>query len=258
MVYVCRRKSHAAGKHFMVEITKLKVPPAYQVVSEELQRLIVEGLLKPGEQLPSETDLASRFGVNRSTVREGIRQLESEGLLRREGRKRLLITIPGQEDISPRMERALLMHDVTFHELWDVAAALEPLAAERAAAGATDAQIAALEANCEALADVVAAGKASDRLDTEFHTLLADCTGNRALVLSREPIGQLLFRPYLELARNVPQAPARNLEAHRGILNAVIDRDAERARLWMERHIRDLRRGWEMAGRGLDDPITQS
>ena len=62
-----------------MEIAKLKITPAYQVVSEELQKLIVGGLLKPGEQLPSETELASQFGVNRSTVREGIRQLESEG-----------------------------------------------------------------------------------------------------------------------------------------------------------------------------------
>lgn len=241
----------------MVEIAKLRVPPAYQVVSEELQRLILEGQLKPGEQLPSETDLATRFGVNRSTVREGIRQLESEGLLRREGRKRLLITIPGQENTSPRMERALLMHDVTFRELWEVAASLEPLAAARAAERATDDQIAGLQANVDQLAVVVAAGGASHILDTEFHTLLAECTGNRALVLSREPIGQLLFRPYLELSRHVPQAPERNLTAHREMLSAVRDRDAARAALWMERHIRDLRKGWEMAGRAFDDPITQ-
>lgn len=241
----------------MVEITKLKVPPAYQVVSQELQRLILEGQLKPGEQLPSETDLATRFGVNRSTVREGIRQLESEGLLRREGRKRLLITIPGQENISPRMERALLMHDVTFGELWEVAAVLEPLAAGMAAERASDAQIHGLQRNISDMAVVVEAGRASDVLDTEFHFLLADCTGNRALVLSREPIGQLLFRPYLELSRLVLQAPARNLRAHQEIVKGVMDRDVGHARLWMERHIRDLRRGWEMAGHALDDPITQ-
>lgn len=242
----------------MVEIVKLRVPPAYQVVSEELQRLIMEGLLKPGEQLPSETDLASRFGVNRSTVREGIRQLESEGMLRREGRKRLLITIPAQEDISPRMERALLMHDVTFRELWEVAASLEPLAAARAAEHATPEQIAALQTNVDRLAKVVETGGTSHILDTEFHALLAECTGNRALVLSREPIGQLLFRPYLELSQHVPQAPERNLTAHRELLEAVRRHDSGLARLWMDRHIRDLRKGWEMAGRALDDPISHS
>lgn len=241
----------------MIEITKLRAAPAYQLISEELQRLILEGQLKPGEQLPSETELAERFGVNRSTLREGIRQLESEGLLRREGRRRLLITVPGQGDISPRMERALLLQDITFGELWEMALVLEPQAATLAATRASEAQIAALSANVEALAQRVAEGAATDRIDTEFHALLAEASGNRALILSREPIGQLLFRPYLELSEHVPQAPARNLEAHRQVLRAVIARDPEEARHWMQRHIRDLRLGWELAGHTLSDPITQ-
>lgn len=242
----------------MVEITKINVPPAYQVVSEELQRLIIEGQLKPGDQMPSEIELASRFGVNRSTVREGIRQLESEGLLRREGRKRLLITIPGQEDITPRMERALLMHDVRFSELWEVAYALEPVSAARAAERASDAHIALLETNVAAMAEAVGTGGAADRLDAEFHNILADSTGNRALLLSREPIGQLLFRPYVELGEIVKQAPQRNLEAHREILQAVKSRDAEWAATWMRRHIEDLRRGWTLAGRSPDDSIAMT
>lgn len=242
----------------MVEIIKLKVSPAYQVVSEELQRLILDGQIKPGEQLPSETELASRFGVNRSTVREGIRQLETEGLLRRVGRKRLLITIPDNEDISPRMERALLMHEVTFRDLWEVASSLEPLVGGLAAERATDEQIAALEANMEAMAAVVEAGGATDSLDTEFHTMLAECTGNQALILSREPIGQLLFRPFVELGKVVEQAPVRNLEAHHQIVDAVRKHDAQLATLWMRRHIEDLKRGWLLSGRVLDDSISPS
>lgn len=241
----------------MVEIAKLKIAPAYQVVSEELQRLIVDGILKPGEQLPSETELAARFGVNRSTVREGIRQLETEGLLRREGRKRLLITIPSQYDMSPRIERALLLHDVKFSELWEVARVLEPLAVTLVAGRITDEQLDALDANIAAMEKAVEAELPADGLDTEFHTMLAVFTENRALVLAREPIGQLLFRPYVEIGRQVKQAPRRNLEAHREIVAALRARDAEKATTWMVRHIEDLRRGWLMAGRAIEDSIGQ-
>lgn len=241
----------------MVEIAKLKIAPAYQVVSEELQRLIVDGMLKPGEQLPSETELAARFGVNRSTVREGIRQLETEGLLRREGRKRLLIAIPSQYDMSPRIERALLLHDVKFSELWEVARVLEPLAVTLVASRITDEQLDALDANVAAMAKAVEAELPADGLDTEFHTMLAVFTENRALVLAREPIGQLLFRPYVEIGRQVKQAPRRNLEAHREIVAALRARDADRAATWMARHIDDLRRGWLMAGRAIEDSIGQ-
>lgn len=241
----------------MVEIAKLKIAPAYQVVSEELQRLIVDGMLKPGEQLPSETELAARFGVNRSTVREGIRQLETEGLLRREGRKRLLIAIPSQYDMSPRIERALLLHDVKFSELWEVARVLEPLAVTLVASRITDEQLDALDANVAAMAKAVEAELPADGLDTEFHTMLAVFTENRALVLAREPIGQLLFRPYVEIGRQVKQAPRRNLEAHREIVAALRARDADKAATWMARHIDDLRRGWLMAGRAIEDSIGQ-
>merc|ERR1711965_207203 len=109
------------------------------------------------------------------------------------------------------MERALLMHDVKFKELWEVARVLEPLAASLAAARITDAQIDALEVNLDATTHLVAAGEPTDGVDTEFHTMLAEFSGNRALMLSREPIGQLLFRPYVELGKQVKQAPRRNL-----------------------------------------------
>jgi GntR family transcriptional regulator, transcriptional repressor for pyruvate dehydrogenase complex len=71
-----------------VQFDKLNVLSAYQIVSRELRRLIDTGELKAGDQLPTEAKLAQQFGVNRSTVREGIRQLENEGLVSREGRKR--------------------------------------------------------------------------------------------------------------------------------------------------------------------------
>lgn len=240
-----------------MEIAKLKITPAYQVVSEELQKLIVGGLLKPGEQLPSETELASQFGVNRSTVREGIRQLESEGLLRREGRKRLLITVPSQQDISPRLERALLLNDVRFSDLWEVARVLEPLSVSLLAGKITGGQLDALDENIAAMARAVAADEPADVLDTEFHAMLASFADNRALVLAREPIGQLLFRPYVEIGRQLKQAPLRNLEAHRAIVAALRGGEGEKAVEWMERHIEDLRRGWLMAGRAIDDSIGQ-
>ena len=59
-----------------LQFEKLTVLSAYQVVSRELRRMIVSGDLKAGAQLPTEAELAEQFGVNRSTVREGIWQLE--------------------------------------------------------------------------------------------------------------------------------------------------------------------------------------
>lgn len=239
----------------MLDLGKLKVPPAYQAVSTELQRHILSGALKPGEPLPSEVELAATFGVNRSTVREGIRQLESEGLVRREGRKRLLVTVPHHADLAPRTTRALVMHEVTFRELWDVANALEPLAAGLAAKNATEEDIAAAHKNLEQTAAVIDKGMSPGALDLEFHTLISTFAKNRALLLSREPVGLLLYPAFEAIRPQLPQSPKRLLDAHREIVAALERRDAEHAVLWMNKHVHDLKRGWQMAKLGLDDRI---
>ena len=64
--------------------------PAYRQIANLIEQRIVGRSLRTGDPLPSETDLARQFGVNRSTVREAIRELETQGLLGRgRGRKRL-------------------------------------------------------------------------------------------------------------------------------------------------------------------------
>jgi GntR family transcriptional regulator, transcriptional repressor for pyruvate dehydrogenase complex len=76
------------------DVPKLVMLPAYKQVSAEIERRIMTGELRPSDVLPSEADLAERFGVNRATVREGIRRLESDGFVRRVSRKRLVVSVP--------------------------------------------------------------------------------------------------------------------------------------------------------------------
>lgn len=237
-------------------IGPLRLDPAYRVVSRELERLIVGGVLKPGDALPSETDLAGRFGVHRSTVREGIRRLESEGLVRRETRKRLVVSVPDEEDLAPRASRAMLLQQVTFRELWEAALVLEPLAAALTAARRADAVLAALDDNLARTAAAVAAGDSPIELDMEFHSLIAAGSRNRALILAREPIGQLLYPAYRAVRPHVPQSAGRLLEAHRRIVEAIRAGDADEARAWMVRHVEDLNRAWIIAGLSPDTPMA--
>ena len=67
-----------------VRFERLERAPAYKIVSDAILKDIISGRLQIGNRLPSEQKLAEQFGVNRSTVREGIRLLEETGVLRRE------------------------------------------------------------------------------------------------------------------------------------------------------------------------------
>ncbi|TPJ57981.1 FCD domain-containing protein [Mesorhizobium sp. B2-7-1] len=242
----------------MLKIEKLSVPPAYQVVSNELRRHILAGSLRPGDPLPSEVELAARFGVNRSTVREGIRQLESDGLVRREGRKRLLVTIPDHSDLTPRTTRALVMRAVTFGELWDVSRVLEPLAARLAAENISEAELDALKQNLAATKQAVEQGQSPGILDLEFHTLLSEAAHNHALLLCREPVGRLLYPAFEQIQPQLPQAAGRLIKAHTEIVEALERRDPRHAELWAAKHIEDLKRGWLMAKLPLDNQIDRS
>ncbi|WP_353806634.1 winged helix-turn-helix domain-containing protein [Maritimibacter sp.] len=75
----------------------------------EIRKLILSGSLQPGEPFPSELSLCRKLGVNRSTVREGIRQLEADGLVRRSGRRRLFVSIPDTSQIAPRATDTMVL-----------------------------------------------------------------------------------------------------------------------------------------------------
>ena len=241
-----------------MQIDRLQLQPAYQAIFGTLQKFILSGSLRPGDALPPETELAEKFGVNRSTIREGIRQLEAEGLVARASRKKLVVAVPGARDVAPRVTRAMVMNNVTFRELFDVAIMLEPYGAELAARLATLDDVEALDANLAKQRAQIAKGEPTIETDLEFHSLIAACSGNQVLLLSRAPVSMLLFKSFDIIAPDVDSAEHRNLVAHTEIVERVRSRDAAGARDWMERHMRDFERGWLLAGRGLDDRIDPS
>ncbi|NNE21894.1 MAG: FadR family transcriptional regulator [Rhizobiales bacterium] len=234
--------------------SRLQRPPAYKIVADALQKAVLEKTLKPGDAFPIEGDLAAQFGVNRSTVREGIRHLEQSGLVVRQGKK-LVVSLPSYDQVGDQVSRALIVHDVTFQELWEVKMALEPLAAELAAAAITDDQINRMEANIEATRRALKNGDDLVALDIEFHALIAEASGNRALVMARGAIARL-FYPTYKVGMAAKAAGRRLVDAHANIFEAIKAREAQTAAEWMRKHIIDFKRGYEIAGHNVSEPVA--
>jgi DNA-binding FadR family transcriptional regulator len=227
--------------------------PAYRQIANLIEQRIVARSLRTGDALPSETDLARQFGVNRSTIREAIRELESHGLIGRgRGQKRLRVTRPAPHTISSGVSRALALHDVTFLELWEAMMAIEPAAAEHAAVRRTAAQLSRLTRaaatfkrdSCDTAAAVAAV--------VDFFTAVAGASGNQVLSLSQAPLNLLLAPALTQLIDRVPQARSRIQEAQARIAEAIKLKHPQNARHWMEKHIRDFKRGHELEAAAIN------
>jgi DNA-binding FadR family transcriptional regulator len=221
--------------------------PAYRQIANLIERRIVDRSLRTGDPLPSETDLARQFGVNRSTIREAIRELETHGLLGRgRGEKRLRVTRPEPRRISSGVSRALALHDVTFLELWEAMMAIEPAAAQYAAVRRSAAQLQSLVRTGARFKRDAADTAAAVAAVVDFFTTVAAASGNQVLALSQAPLNLLLAPALTQMIDRVPQARARIHEAQSKITAAIRLRHSDRARTWMEKHIRDFKRGHEL------------
>lgn len=234
--------------------SKLDSAPAYRMVYDAIEELIMTGKLKSGDLLPTETEMATHFGINRSTLREGIRLLEQGGLVQRQSAKRLHVAVPHMRELASRTSRALRLHQVTFRELWEASIATEPIAARYAAERITDEEIAALEHNLSEMKSHVGDVAQSVRLDIQFHDLIAQATRNRVLMLAREPVS-LLFMPAGLVILPRLHTEKRVVDAHRMILDALRKHDKDVAESWMRKHIDDFRRAFEKTTLDMDQPL---
>jgi DNA-binding FadR family transcriptional regulator len=230
----------------------LEPQPAYGRVAAAIEQKILKRSLRQGDSLPSETELARQFGVNRSTVREAVRRLESAGLVgRAAGTKRLRVTRPGQAATASTMSRSLALDDVTFIELWEAMLAIAPRTAALAAAHARPENLERLEL-CIAKVETARGSEAAVAGVVDFFGSLAATSANRVLVLAMQPVTKLLAPSLRRMIDRVPQARSRIVVAQRCIVEALRKGDAAESHSWMTRHVQDFRRGYEIAGIALD------
>ena len=244
-----------------MDFESLRIEPGYRKVATALTEKILDRRLAAGDHLPPEIELARQLGVHRSTVREALRELETNGLLeRRRGSKRMVVTRPANDTVAEGVRRALSLSDVSFQDVWEAMTMIEPPLAEAAARRRDPAALIALE---DAAAQFRVHNTDTKSVETpeavrevaDFFRRLGDCARNPVLILAQEPLLQLLEPSLDAMIDKVPQARSRIVTAERRIMEAVRARDAVAARDWMAKHIRDFKRGYELAGMSLSDSV---
>jgi DNA-binding FadR family transcriptional regulator len=240
----------------MVDFAPLAFEPAYRKVASALLERISDRSLNAGDRLPSELELARQFGVNRSTVREAMRELESSGILRRHrGSKLMMVSRPEHAAIADGVSRALALHDVTIRDVWEGLTILEPPIAEAAARARVAADLALIEITVSQ--SMQRDPEAAARQAADFFRHVGEATHNRVLMLAHESLLQLLAPSLRTIIDEVAVARARIATAQGKILEAIRSADARAARSWSEKHIRDYRRGFDLAGIDLASRVER-
>ncbi|MCC2336195.1 FadR/GntR family transcriptional regulator [Cellulomonas wangsupingiae] len=210
-----------------------------QDVVEDVQRLILEGGLQPGDRLPAEKELAAELGVSRGSLREGVRALVVLGILEaRHGDGTYVTDLDPATLLAPLAFLADLPGD--HGPLHAVRATLETQAAGLAALHMTDGQVAraraALDETARALVAPLPDAGLLAAADLAFHRAVADGSGNAVLAALLDALagGHARRRTWDELHE---LAGSRTFEDHEAVLAAITARDPDRARLRMAMHM---------------------
>ena len=231
--------------------------PAYARLAETLRERILARELEPGSALPTETELARQFAVNRSTVREALRNLQSAGLLeRRGGGKKLFVSRPAVTAVGGGLSEALSLHDARFADVWEALLAMEPAIVAAAARRRSAAQLEELAALAREFAAAdLPAGQAVDKVG-RFFRAVGRASGNPVFVIANEPLVQLVEPGLAIIIDRLPQARHRIATAQGALVDAIRRRAGGVAATWMRRHVEDFRRGFEAAGLPLETIVS--
>ena len=202
--------------------------------AEQISKLIVEQHLTQENKLPSEFELAEMLGVGRGTVREGVKLLVARNVLEiRRGKGTYIAPNPGEIPdplgfvYYPDQLRLAL-------DLAEIRLQMEPWVARMAAERATAEDLKNLREACCVVEQDIVAERDHSRNDVLFHVAIAECTHN-LVVPKLIPIITYAITLFVSLTES--RLKAQTLVDHREILDAVCDRDGERAAKTMERHI---------------------
>lgn len=200
--------------------------PLREIVYEELKAQILKGDIKPGTRM-MEVELAEVLGVSRTPVREAIRKLEKEGLVKIEPRRGAYASELSVKDMV---------------DILEVRQSMEGLAAYYCAQRINDEQKEQLRDYALAFNEAVEEGVYEDMIsyDTKFHHLIVECCDNDILVHMIEQLQELVLRfryLYYSDFKRAEQMPAE----HHEIFEAVASGDAERAREAAALHINRLK-----------------
>ena len=211
----------------------------------QIRGAIMQGKYKPGESLPTESELVELFGVSKHTVREALRALEGMGFIsiRRGAGGGPVVSKIDWETARQSFASFIHFQDISLTELSEIRFLLEPYIARLAAENFNDEAIAELQDVHQQCKKLVSQGKSlvGAKAEVMFHVLLAKYSGNSALWVILDFVNNILMETKKAMKPG-QEFSVKVLEAHEKIFTAIVNRDADGAERHMREHVVEVER----------------
>jgi GntR family transcriptional repressor for pyruvate dehydrogenase complex len=232
-------KSGSAPTRSTILLKPVDVPKASDVLARELRERILSGELVEGTALPAERELVKQTQMSRATVREALRILEVQNLVRvRAGRAGgAFVQRPTTKSMASSVTLMIRGQKIKLADLMETREALEPFCAELAAQKRTDDDLAVLDKANEDIANPNADLPAFLQANLDWHVGVAMAGKNELLIGFMTALSHAIYTGTENAAFVDDTVRAVTQRAHRSITNAIRSRDAEAAGRRMRRHV---------------------
>jgi DNA-binding FadR family transcriptional regulator len=213
----------------------------YEQIVQQIEDSIMKGTLKPGDQLPAERELAEKFGVSRTAVREAVKALRERGLVEAFSGRGTFITNGTAQVIRQSLDFITRsgVGDGSAN-LAELRSILEPEIAGLAAVRADEGHLAGMREAFAVMETSSSDSEAFIEADLDFHLALAETAANPLVLSLIDSIVGLLREQRTEIY-HVEGGAKRGQFHHQRILEAMTAKDANRARAAMRAHLDQIR-----------------
>ena len=240
---------------FKTVFTPIKSPRTFEEVSNQIKKLIFDGVFKPGDKLPSEIEIAQQFNVGRQSIREALRILELSGFItiQKGGGGGAVIKDTISSTISELFLDAFQMEKITIEELTIARFEIEKIVLKYAIENADESDIESLQKNIRETREKIKNNILVVDENIRFHKLLAKASKNHLFVIVVEAVTTAIRHFMSELGPDSESSDSEKwydenmmnskntIAYHEDILNAVIEKKLDVAVDILEDHLLELK-----------------
>lgn len=230
----------------MRDFKPIKTKKIYEEIVDQIKDMISAGTFKPGDRLPSERDMSALLGVSRASVREAVTALQAMGILEVKPGEGTFVAYTQNNDTIEPLAMVLAMENNPLPQLMEVRRILEGEAAALAAVRATEGNLHHMVGVMRDMKETVERREQGVQFDLQFHFAIAEATHNRVLERIIKTLDNMMHETFLANRQDMYSMPGkamRILYEHQLILDAIMQREPEKAREGMLNHLNHVETG---------------